>query len=338
MGYGKTTMSDVAREAGVSVSMVDRVLNGRGHVEPEKARLILSVARRLHIDRALSLRPSKTLRVAVLIQPPSNPFHATLRNGFDLAGRVHANLNLQCLVHHVDPNDPQRIAAAVRAQMSQYDGLIITAPDEALVAAAVRDVAQRIPVVTLADEVSNSGRTAHVGPDDWRAGRIAGDLMGSLLAPAGGRVVVIVGLLSMAGHRKREAGFRELLAEFHPTVRVSSVLESHEDPDRSGLLVRRALKDDPAIRGIYHATTGSVPVVEALRQLGRAHDTVLIAHELTENRRALLRERALAAVIDQDPMLEAQLAFETMARLLGRMEGDPGNTVTKIQIFMPENA
>ena len=83
----KTTLSDVAREAGVSLSTVDRVLNGRGGVAPSKANRILSAARRLGLDRALSLRPSRMLRIAVAIQPPTNPFHAQLRQGIDSQAR-----------------------------------------------------------------------------------------------------------------------------------------------------------------------------------------------------------------------------------------------------------
>jgi LacI family transcriptional regulator len=94
----------------------------------------------------------------------------------------------------------------------------------------------------------------------------------------------------------------------------------------------------PQVRGIYHASTGSVPVVQALRQLDRADTTVFITHELTDNRRALLRERAIDAVIDQNPAFEARVAVETMARLLGRLEGEPVTTVTDIRIYMAENA
>lgn len=338
MGIRKATMSDVAREAGVSVSTVDRVLNGRGGVAPAKANRILSAARRLRLDRALSYRPSRIRRVAVLIQAPANPFHAALRQGIDLASKIHSDLNLQFLVHHIDPNDPARIAHVVRAQSSRCDGLIITSPDEARIAAALRDAAARIPVVTLADDVADSGRLAYVGPDDRRAGRVAGDLMGRLLRPHGGHVLMIAGLHSMAGHREREVGFRSVLAKFYPESKISVVLESHEDAERAGLLVLHALKADPQVRGIYHASTGSVPVVQALRQLDRAATTVFITHELTDNRRALLRERAIDAVIDQNPALEARVAVETMARLLGRLEGEPVTTVTDIRIYMAENA
>jgi LacI family transcriptional regulator len=101
----KATMTDVAREAGVSLSTVDRVLNGRGGVAPEKANRILSAARALRLDRSLGHRPTRMLRVGVLIQSPANPFHAAVRQGIDMAARLHAELNLQFLVHHIDPND-----------------------------------------------------------------------------------------------------------------------------------------------------------------------------------------------------------------------------------------
>ena len=107
---------------------------------------------------------------------------------------------------------------------------------------------------------------------------MAGDLMGRLLRPDGGHVLMIAGLRSMAGHRAREAGFRSVLAEFYSESKVSTVLESQEDAERAGLLILDAMKTDPQVRGIYHASTGTVPVVQALRQLDRANTTVLITH------------------------------------------------------------
>lgn len=337
-GERKTSMGDVARATGLSLSTVDRVLNGRGGVTAAKANLVLSAARGLRLDRSLSQRPTRMLRIGVLIQPPANPFHAALKEGIDLAARIHLDLNLQFLVHHVDPNDPVRIAEMIRGQRGRCDGLIVTTPGAAPIAAALREASAQIPVVTLADDVPGSGRAAHVGPDDRKAGRVAGDLMGRLLGPRGGRVVVIVGLLAMAGHRERLEGFQGVLAEFHPGTAVAAVLESREDPERAGLVAQRALREDPGLRGVYHATSGLSQVVQALRRSGRAEAVALITHELTPNRRALLRQRMIDAVIDQNPALEAQLAVETMARLLGRLEGVPITTVTDIRIFMAENA
>lgn len=334
----KPTMTDVAREAGVSLATVDRVLNGRGAVASEKEIRVLSVARRLRLDRSLRLKPTRTLRVAVLIQPPANPFHAALRHGLDLAARAHADLGLQLLVRHIDQNDPAAVAEAVQAEARRCEGLVVSLPDEAAIARALAAVATRVPVVTLATDILGSARAAYVGPDDRRAGRVAGDLMGRFLGRDGGEVVMVAGLLSLSGQRARAAGFREVLAERHPATRLAAVLESGEDGERAGRLAHRALQARPAARGLYLTSAGAGPVVAALRRLGRAEDTVLITHELTPDRRALLRERAIDAVIDQNPEWEARVAVETVARLLGRLEGEVADVFTDIAIHTAETA
>ncbi|WP_244497996.1 LacI family DNA-binding transcriptional regulator [Aureimonas sp. AU40] len=334
----KTTMTDVARAAGVSPATVDRVLNRRGGVDAVKEARVLAAARRLGLDRALSFRPHRMLRVAVLIQAPRNPFHAALREGIETAARLHADLNIQFLVHHIDPNDPKAIVALLARQGAEADGLILTLPDEPRVAAAVGAVAASRPVVTLATDLPASGRAAYVGPDDRRAGRVAGDLMGLFLGSRGGRVLLIAGRRDIAGQRAREEGFRQILAERHPVLAIAPLAESGEDGERAGHIVLEALAADAAIRGVYHMSAGARPVVDALRKLGRTADTAFVTHELTEDRRALLRERAIAAVIDQQPELEAGIAVEILAQLLGRLEGPTGSTETKFVIHMPENA
>lgn len=334
----KPTMTDVAREAGVSLATVDRVLNGRGGVAPAKAGRVLTVAKRLRLDRSLVPTPSRTLRVAVLIQPPANPFHADLRAGIQFAARLYGDLNLQFLVHHIDPRDPARTAATVAAQAGRCEAMILAGPDDPRVAAAVRARAVQIPVVTMADDIPGSGRAAFVGPDNRQAGRIAGDLIGRQLGPEGGHVIMLIGRADIRGHRERESGIRAVLAEHYPATTVSAVLESGEDPDRAGLLVTRALATDPAVRCIYVGTTGARGIAAAVVRAGARPRTAIVVHELTEARRALLRRRAIDAVIDQNPALEARVAIETVARLLGRLDGAPSSTRTEIRIYTPENA
>ncbi|WP_230060218.1 LacI family DNA-binding transcriptional regulator, partial [Agrobacterium fabrum] len=176
----KVSITDVAKAAGVSTATVDRVLNNRGGVRADKEDLVLATARALGIDRALDRTPSRALRVAVLMQPPVNPFHAALREGIDLAGRMYTALNVQFFVHHIDPRKPAAIAAAVRDCRS-YDGLVITSPDDIRVREAVAVLSRKMPVVTLATDLTDCGRAAYVGPDDRQAGRVAGDLMGLFL-------------------------------------------------------------------------------------------------------------------------------------------------------------
>jgi len=333
----KPIIADVARLAGVSSATVDRVLNNRGSVAPEKEARVLSAARRLKLDRNLNRRYSRVLRIAVLIQSAANPFHEALRAAFASVSRAYADLNLQFLIHHIAPGDARGIAAAVKDVAERHDGLILSSPDDARISAAIRQTAKRIPVVALATDLPDSGRALFVGPDDRAGGRVAGDLMGRFLGDAGGEIAMIAGLLSVVGQKAREVGFRAVLAERYPACRLSAVFQSGENAEQAGLLALQAITDNPGIRGIYHTTSGASEVVAAIAAARRGRAIVLISHELTAERRALLKARAIDAIIDQNPELEVRAAVEQMARLLGRMEGAPASVTTPVQIYSPEN-
>mgnify|MGYP001765639119 CR=1 FL=1 len=64
----------------------------------------------------------------------------------------------------------------------------------------------------------------------------------------------------------------------------------------------------------------------------------MITHELTPDRRALLKQGLLDAIIDQDPELEALTAVETLAHHFGRLEAPPMRLTTPFTLFFRENS
>lgn len=149
--------------------------------------------------------------------------------------------------------------------------------------------------------------------------------------------MVISGMFSMTGHGERVRGFRAVLAERHPACRVSEVLESLEQGERAGALVRGALERNPAVRGIYNASSGAGQIVGVLERLGLSRRVVFITHELTERRRRLLGAGLIDAILDQNPVLEVRVAVEALAAHFGRLEKPPATTITPVQIHMIEN-
>ena len=84
MNRRKSSIKDVAAAAGVSIATVDRVLNGRGGVSPDRVKRVIEWARKLRLDRALDDLPIRWLRIAILMQSPTNPFYESLKQGFQL--------------------------------------------------------------------------------------------------------------------------------------------------------------------------------------------------------------------------------------------------------------
>src|SRR5437660_11905962 len=111
----RATLMQIAEAAGVSISTVDRVINGRGGVRADKERLVLEWAQKLHLGRILDYRPHRTMRIAVLMQDPSNPFYEALRTAVGRANRLFAHLNAQCFIHYFEMAAPPRMAALVNA-------------------------------------------------------------------------------------------------------------------------------------------------------------------------------------------------------------------------------
>lgn len=104
----------------------------------------------------------------------------------------------------------------------------------------------------------------------------------------------------------------------------------------AGEVAEAALRTYPDLKGIYLTSAGADRVVTALTSAGRA-EIVFITHELTDDRRALLRARRIHAVVDQDPSTEVQSVADTMARLLGRADGTAATVLTPVRIFTAEN-
>ena len=334
----KSTLIRIAEAAGVSISTVDRVVNSRGGVSPDTEAKVLEWATKLNLDRRLFRSHLKTLRVAVLMQSPQNPFFQALRDAFSDLNLTMADLRITSFVHYIDVTDFAGTSRKIEEVAAGYDGLIVTCPNDPKISEALRRVSRKIPIVTLVTDLPDSGRIAYVGSNNRQTGRVAGELMGRFLGSEGGDILLVLGLQRIAGHEEREMGFRSVLRERFPCCRIVAALESGEDRERAGRVVLDALGEHPGVRGIYNVSAGNSAIVQAIGSLGLTHKIVLITHELTEARRQMLLDGALDAIIDQNPRLEAQRALEVLGRNFQRSEtGTAGGEYTPFQIFIREN-
>lgn len=330
----KVTAADVAREAGVSPATVDRVLNNRGGVATDKERRVIAAAKRLKLDRALDLRAARTLRVAAILQSSENPFHAALARAFTAQNRGVNPFNIQTRVFVADPSKPDKLLRTIQSAAASHDAIITCLPDDGPLAGYLDRLAEGgKPVIALATDI-RAESAIYVGPDDYTGGRIAGDLMGRFLGPQGGDLMMIGGLWSIIGQAERRRGFEDVLAERYPNCSIVQVSESRESGERAGDIAARALSSFPGLVGIYNGSAGGVKVAEAIARAGR-HDLVYITHELSDQRRALLRAGRIDALLDQEPATEVEIALSVIAKHFGRHEAEV-DCQTPIRVHLRE--
>lgn len=184
------TLRDVAREAGVHVSTVSRVLNGQaaaGRITPETEERIRSAALRLGYRRntvARALRTGRTLVVGMVVPDVANLYQAGITRG---AGDVLSGDGYSLLLASTD-DDLEHADAQVSAMLgAQAEGLLYgVAREEDPVLSSV--VEGGTPVV-LINRGSSSVRVPAVLPDDRTGTRLAAEHLLSL----GHRDIVHVG-------------------------------------------------------------------------------------------------------------------------------------------------
>ncbi|MGW9413697.1 LacI family DNA-binding transcriptional regulator [Arthrobacter cupressi] len=166
----RTTIRDVAREAGVSVTTVSHALNGKGIVAGPTRNRIAEIARRMHYRPhavASGLRNNR-LGVLALVLRPLDTLESFLPDGVDYFVRFAGAASLSALEHGYglmllsDPTLPETPSVSLAA-----DGFIITEPIEN---DPVIDLllAEEIPFLTVGRDPARDSYSSFIEPDTAR--------------------------------------------------------------------------------------------------------------------------------------------------------------------------
>ncbi|HEU0053312.1 MAG TPA: LacI family DNA-binding transcriptional regulator, partial [Longimicrobium sp.] len=206
MAEAAVTIRDVAREAGVSVATVSRVLNGSGPVREETRERVWEVAKSLRYmpnEAARSLITRETRTLGVVLPDLYGEFFSEVIRGIDQgAQRERYHVLVSGSHDHWD-----EIAAAMRVMHRRVDGLIIMSPD--IEAGQLRAaLPPGLPAVLL--NCAAQGREIAAINIDNRGGARA--MVQHLAARGHRRLAFIQGPRGNHDASERLAGFREALA------------------------------------------------------------------------------------------------------------------------------
>ncbi|HWK63363.1 MAG TPA: LacI family DNA-binding transcriptional regulator [Rhizobiaceae bacterium] len=333
----RSTLIDIAREAGVSAATVDRVLNNRAGVRNRTREIVLETAQRLGYiseDPAQS-RPASgtTVRLDFVLPKGTNTFIKMLHQQLEIQGAARPDLDVR--IATIEGFNPDTLARTLHELRGQTQGVGLIALDHPTVREAIRGLsASGVKVVTLASDIMHIPRIAYVGIDNRQAGRLAGYVLGRFLGTAEPRkVALFAGSLSYRGHEEREMGFRHVLAEEFPNLQIVELREMLDDREKAFTEASALLDRHDDLAGIYNIGAGNQGIARALKQRGRS--VVFVGHEATEGNKMLLLDGTLDAVIDQNPRVEAREALNILSQSIRGLDYEAHPP--RLQIVFKEN-
>lgn len=217
MASRKTTIKDIATEAGVSVSLVSFVMNNRAkadgsgrlyRVSEETSQKIMEVARKLDYqpnNAARSLRSGRTNTIGVIVSDISNKFFADIGRYIEDAAY---KLNYTVFFGSSDEN-PDKMENIVGGLMTRgVDGMIVV-PCEKSEGSIAKIVEAGIPLV-LIDRDMEGVDANRVLLNNRKAEYMAAE---SLIRRGCRRIEMISYAMRLSNIRDREAGYKAAMAD-----------------------------------------------------------------------------------------------------------------------------
>lgn len=321
------TIIDIAKRAGVSRGTVDRVINHRGKVSPEKEAKILQAADELgYVPKSPQKSSGAALRPLNLLfcyaDEKEAPFFTT---AYNIAKQYVPSLaNKQVQVHfHAWTRKNYSVDGTLLASASEdlffsygpVDGIICDGLSAQWIQQAYMQRNQQVPPMVLYNvDNENVDRLAFVGCDYNKVGRMAAGLAAMMTGEKGkvGIISCTETVIPSAG--KRIQGFEQALAENYPEMeilfcKVYSVMQETLD---YYLDVQQMLSDYPELNLIYLVNPADYSLCHATYRAGEKQKIKIITNDVVDASREMVRRGQISAVISQGVNAQAKVPFDIL--------------------------
>ncbi|MGY1619441.1 LacI family DNA-binding transcriptional regulator [Geodermatophilus sp. SYSU D00691] len=254
-------MQQVAAEAGVSISTVSKVINGRYGVSAETVEHVTRVINRLGYEASLvarSLRNRRTNVVGVLVMD-FEPFSTEVLKG--VADAVHGSgyeLIAYSAGGHLEEHVGWERRSLTRLMATLVDGAVLVTP-------TVTDVHADGPVVAV-DPHTGPSRLPSVAADNLQGARLGVE---HLLGLGHTRIGMITGRSDLLSAQQREQGYREALDAAGLSVDESLVRSGGFEPERAREAARELLSLSQPPTAVFAANDlSALMTTEVAAELG----------------------------------------------------------------------
>lgn len=215
----KPTIYDVAKNSGVSVGTVSKVLHNSGRISPATRLKVFQSIQALNYKPSLvasALKAKRTFSIGLLISDITNPFCNLFAKAVEDAAIRH---NYNVLIGSTENRPLRHRKLLEMMEQKQVDGLVVSSSSAEGDDSWAEGL--QFPVV-MADRVSESGGVLYVASDNEAGGHLAVEY---LLAQGHRRIGILLEDRHLSSSRSRLAGYRRAHLEYGLVVDESFVME-----------------------------------------------------------------------------------------------------------------
>lgn len=338
----RPTIKDVAQEAGVSATTVDRALNGRLVVRPETMRKIADAAHRLDyhgkgIFESRLQTPLPELRLGFLLSKQKQEFYQDFAKEIERAVADRHDFRITVDIRFSSSQSPDEFTALLADLGRKCDAIACTAVNDQRLSRVVQELKDKgIAVVSMLNDCAQGIRKSYIGMNNMKVGRLAAWMITKTVHHPG-KLAIFVGGNRWHGHDLREVGFRSFVRETDRGFTVLDTLVNLETRQVTYEATLDLLDRHPDLVGIYVAGGGMEGAIAALREVHAAPKVALVVNELVADSRAGLIDGYVTMVISTP--LEAVCRQTIDLLITSTLEEDDGVAAQQFlepRIILPE--
>jgi ribose transport system substrate-binding protein len=215
---------------------------------------------------------NKTIDVALVTKALDSEWWQRVKGGAEEAARAVPDVRLAVLAPEREVNIDQQVSI-LEDQITKHVAALAVAPAGVSEILPVLEKAKAagIPVIIMDTDINWPSKVSYVGADNRRAGRLAGEHIAKLL-DGKGQVAVIRGILGIATHEDRLAGFKEAIAA-SPGIEIIAVQPANSERSLGMSVMENLLTTHPGLRAVFatndQMALGAVEAIAARNLTGK---------------------------------------------------------------------
>ncbi|MCS6817758.1 MAG: sugar ABC transporter substrate-binding protein [Blastocatellia bacterium] len=263
---------------------------------------------------------TRVYRIAVVTKALDSEFWLMLKRGAEAAARAHPDVEVTVLAPEREINIDQQVAILEDQILKKVSALIVAPAGAAEVIPVLnRAKAAGIPVLLVDTDAPWPEKLSYIGTDNRLGGKLAGEYIVRVLGGTG-KVAVIRGILGVAAHEDRVAGFQDALARA-PGIELVTIQPANSERALAMTVMENILTSHPDLRAVF-ATNDQMALgaMEAIAARNLTGKVILVGFDATQEAVRAVKAGQMHAVVAQHPFEMGRRAVEAAIKVI---RGEP---------------